>query len=261
MITCQHARRLFDRSLDDELSPSLKAELHAHRLHCSQCQSELALDEACADVIRLDTCEPALSASFTDRVMTARRTQLASRSRHWQRVVLFTGSGLAVAASIAIAFLLSSPMPQEAPAPHEGITAGIAIAAPKQFQKNVLELTGKKLDPQTEAELANTPEMKALPFMDSFLALLVKGTRNTAEATRHSVDDLTLLLRYGFANMNDQLVAEYREKYPDDPRGSGSNQRVISDLDFLGPAFFHPAFSTPESTNTNETYDTATEAI
>ena len=43
MITCQHARQLFDRYLDGELSPSLQAELHAHQLSCSACQTELAM--------------------------------------------------------------------------------------------------------------------------------------------------------------------------------------------------------------------------
>jgi len=260
MITCQHARQLFDRYLDDELSPSLQAELHAHRLHCSECQNELALSEACADVIRLDAREPALSGSFTDRVMTARRAQLTSRSRHWRRVTIFAGSGLAAAASIALAFLLLAPLQEKAPAGRESITASATIAIPKQIQKNLIEHAGTKLAPKAAEELANTPEMKALPFLDSLLASLVKGTRNTAEATRHSVEDLGLLLRYGFANMNDQLVAEYREKYPDDPRGS-SAQRVISDLDLFGPAFFHPAFSAQESPNTIETYDEAPEAI
>jgi hypothetical protein len=124
-----------------------------------------------------------------------------------------------------------------------------------------MEITGKKLDPKAEAELAVTPEIKALPFLDSYLALLAEGTRNTAEVTRHSVEDLRLLFRYGFANMNDQLVAEYREKYPDDPRASGSAQRVISDLDLLGPAFFHPAFSTQEPSNPIEVHDEVPEAI
>ena len=261
MITCQHARQLFDRYLDDELSPSLQAELHAHQLHCSGCQNELALREACGDVIRLDKCEPAPSGSFADRVLEARREQVASRSRYWRRVALFAGSPLAAAASIALVFLLSAPAVEKAPAPPEGVTAGASIAAPETFREAVMELTDKKLSPEAAAELANTPESKALPFLDSYLALLAEGTRNTAEVTRHSVEDLRLLFRYGFANMNDQLVAEYREKYPDDPRASGSAQRVISDLDLLGPAFFHPAFSTQEPSNPIEVHDEVPEAI
>jgi len=259
MITCQHARQLFDRYLDDELSPSLQAELHAHRLNCSGCQNELALRETCGDVIRLDACEPALSGSFTDRVLAARREQVASRSRHWRRVALFAGSPLAAAASIALVLFVSAPAVEKAPAPHGRVTASETIAAPQTFRNNLMELTDRKLSPEAEAELANTPEIKALPFMDSFLASLVEGTRNTAEATRHSVEDLGLLFRYGFANMNDQLVAEYREKYPDDPPGSA--QRVISDLDLLEPAFFHPAFSTQESSNRIEVHDEVPEAI
>ena len=54
MITCQHARHLFDRNLDGELSPSLQAELHAHQLKCPECQSELAMFEACGAVVALD---------------------------------------------------------------------------------------------------------------------------------------------------------------------------------------------------------------
>ena len=61
MITCQHARQLFDRYLDDELSSSLRSELHAHVINCTPCQNHLAVLEACGDVIRLDKCEPAPS--------------------------------------------------------------------------------------------------------------------------------------------------------------------------------------------------------
>ena len=46
MITCQHARHLFDSYLDGELSANLQTELHAHRLNCTSCQNELALLEA-----------------------------------------------------------------------------------------------------------------------------------------------------------------------------------------------------------------------
>jgi len=269
MITCQHARQLFDRYLDDELSPSLQAELHAHRLHCSGCQNDLALMEACGDVIRLDAREPALSGSFTDRVMAARREQVASRSRHWRRMALFVGAPLAAAASIALVFLLSAPAAEKAPAPHKGVTAGTTVAAPQEFRENLMGITGKKLDPKAEAELENTPEIKALPFMDSFLASLVKGTRNTAEVARLSVEDLGLLIRYGFVNMNDRLVAEYREKYPDDPSAQSSAQRVINDLDVMDPVFLQPpafptqesAFPTQESSNPIEVHDEVPKAI
>ena len=246
MINCQQARQLFDRYLDDELSPSLQAELHAHVLHCSPCQSRLAVLEACGDVIRLDKSEPVLTSSFTDRVMAARREQLASQGtaktsdpitarltgRRPSRRVFYVGLPLAAAASVAMVFWLGLPMTWQSNGPAT-VTAGVSQAAPKEFRANMTAMTDRKLDPQAQRELDATPEMEALPFLEAFVAPLVEGTRNAVEGTRRSYKDVELLLRYGFAGMNDRLVAEYHEKYQDAPKNDEAAARVASDLDFL----------------------------
>jgi len=248
MITCQQARQLFDRYLDGDLSASLQAELHAHVLHCSPCQSRLAVLETCGDVIRMDRCEAPVGSAFTERVMAACREELAARAaahrkrrsfrRPTRRVVLYGSGALAAAASIALVFWVAIPgggwPGMSSP---KTVTAGIRQAAPKEFRENMTALTGQVLDPQAQAELDRTPEVDALPFLEAFLKPVVEGTRNAVDGTRRSYKDIELLLRYGFAGMNDRLVAEYREKYPDASRRDDPNaRRVASDLDFLNSA-------------------------
>lgn len=238
MITCQHAKQLFDRYLDDELSPSFQAELHAHVLTCLECRNELAILEACGDVIRLDKCEPVLGSSFTDRVMAAHRQAKAKaiQPKAWRRIAIYVGSPMAAAASIILAFLIFSPMVSKAPSDQHGTVIQSAMtAAPAGVRKNLTEITGRKPSPEAERELASMPEMPALSFLESLLTPLVEGTRNAVEGTRRSAEDIELLIRYGFDNMQEQLIAEYRQRYPDDatlgplPRPAG----VASDLDAL----------------------------
>jgi len=164
MITCSDTRRLFDRYLDDQLSPSLQAELHAHVVHCSDCQNELAILEACGDVVRLDRREPVLSVSFTDRVMAARRAQVVAKAPRSRRLVYAVGMPMAAAASVVLAFLLSIQGVTDQPLqsgdtlvavvdtaatapPPETAVAAITVAAPVQFQQELTKLTAKKLAP------------------------------------------------------------------------------------------------------------------
>ncbi|NLX23148.1 MAG: hypothetical protein GXY55_15965 [Phycisphaerae bacterium] len=260
MITCSDTRRLFDRYLDDQLSPSLQAELHAHVVHCSDCQNELAILEACGDVVRLDRREPVLSVSFTDRVMAARRAQVVAKAPRSRRLVYAVGMPMAAAASVVLAFLLSIQGVTDQPLqsgdtlvavvdtaatapPPETAVAAITVAAPVQFQQELTKLTAKKLAPEAQEELRNTPEMPALSFFDALLAPVMEGTRHAVEGTRRTAADLELLIRFGLASMNEQLVAEYRLKYPDEPWNAKSGgPRVVSDLDPLDPALLAPDF-------------------
>ena len=230
MITCQHARQLFDRHLDDELSPSLQAELHAHVIQCTPCQNQLAVFEACGDVIRLDAREPRASSSFADRVMAGRRQQLAAkpaeRTVGGRRILWRIGVPMAAAASIVLALMLFALAPKH-DAGHKTVVAGPGgvVAAPKEVRKNLTEMFGTpQRDAKSEEELAHTPEMKALPFLEA----VVEGTQNAAAGTRQSYDDIRTLVRILFDGANDRLAAEYREKHPEVPQ-----QTVISDLDIL----------------------------
>ncbi len=103
MISCEQTQHLFDSYLNDELSASLVAEVDAHRLECAACRHQLALMEACGNVIRLDACEPRPSADFTDRLMAILDEEKASRP--WlgiSRGMKVAGGLLGVAAAIAL---------------------------------------------------------------------------------------------------------------------------------------------------------------
>lgn len=229
MITCLHARQLFDRHLDDELPPSLRAELHAHLLQCSECQAELAILEACGDVIRLDHCEPKLDSSFTDRVMVARREAPVASGQRWRRLVYYIGSPMAAAASIVLMFLMFAPMAGKSTPSIQPVTAGAMVAAPESMQKEMLDLFQRDRSPQERAELAHTPKLSATSFLDYLLAPVVEGTKNTVDSTRRSAKDMEALIIFAFDSMNDQLVAEYRERYRDDVSTSPFG-RVGSDV-------------------------------
>jgi hypothetical protein len=238
MITCQHARQLFDRYLDDELSSSLQAELHAHVINCASCQNHLALIEACGDVIRLDRREPALSGSFADRVLATRRQQGAPRpaaARRWRRAGWWIGGPVAAAASIALILTVGVPTFDGRPMPAKPTVVGAqAISAPKEFRDNMMNLAGTQRDPQAAEELARTPEMKALPFLEALVNPLVQGTRNAVAGTRQSYEDIEMLVRFGFAGMNERLRAEYLKQYPEVTAQSA--ERFISALDILDQA-------------------------
>ena len=238
MITCQHARQLFDRYLDDELSSSLQSELHAHVINCTPCQNHLAVLEACGDVIRLDKCEPAPSESFTDRVLAARREQVAAgrvRARGWGRLVWRIGAPVAAAASIVLIMIVGTPVFDAGSTPaHPTVVGSSMQAPPEEVQRNLLRAKGRELDPQVSQELAQVPQMKALPFLEALINPLVEGTRSAVAGTRRSYEDLELLFHYGFNGMNERLVAEYRQKYPEiSPQEA---ERVLSDLDILKKA-------------------------
>jgi hypothetical protein len=200
MISCQNAKRLFDRYLDGELPSSLQTELHAHRLNCTDCQNELGMVEACVDVIAADRCEPVLSGSFTDRLMAARKAQLKPQKRHWGRVLLMIGSPLAAAASIAFAVMLISPSMQ-----HRSVIASRTESAPKEIRSLLGDGT-KQLTPEAKVELARTPEMPANGFLESLLAPFVEKSRDTLEGTKRSAAELAMLVQMGLADKDVQIA-------------------------------------------------------
>lgn len=246
MITCQHARQLFDRHLDDELSPSLQAELHAHVIQCTPCQNQLALFEACGDVIRLDAREPRVSGSFADRVMAGRRQQLATaaakRPIAGRRMVWRIGVPVSAAAGIVLALALGTLMYSQSRSAHRTVVGGQTVAAPVEVQKNLTNLTGRQLDAKSAEELAQTPEMKSLQFLEALVNPLVQGAQNAAEGTRQSYEDIEALVRLAFAGQTERLAAEYREKHPEvSPQDA---YRVITDLEIL-PKALQPITGAP----------------
>jgi len=239
MITCQHARHLFDRYLDGELSPALQAELHAHQLSCTECRSELALLEACGDVIALDQCEPRLSASFTDRVLSARRFQVTGRPGPWGRRVLLVGSPIAAAASIALAILLILPSVRwERETVIAGADDGGVVAVPKQIQDMLQKSSDTEMSASARIELQRTPQMPPVRFVDAVFAPVVKQARDTLAGARRNVGELKRLAESGFADPHEKLVAQWRSAQA----GSASPDQTTESTDLDELDLFYPDY-------------------
>lgn len=201
MITCQNAKHLFDRYLDGDLSPSMQAELHAHQLKCSECQGELALLEACGDVVAYDQREPKLSASFTDRVLLAQRArQAVPAQRNWGRRIVTVASPLAAAACIAFAVLLIAPTQKNMPE-SKVLSQGVSASS---GTKAILDPDGKN---RTAA--SNLPNVEEMPagFVDAILGPIVEQAKGTVDNTKRSFEQLDSLVRLGIAGANDALAA------------------------------------------------------
>ena len=233
MITCKNAKQLFDRYLDGELSSSLQAELHAHRLNCCNCQQDLAIFEACGDVVRMDAREPRLDSSFTNRVMLAYRVQGRSPHRRWQRVAMWTAGSLAAAASIALAVVMMQPAtPPNIPS----VTAGAKVAVPETVEDLLVTKEGTQMTDAAKAELDATPRMGSSTVM-SLLPPIVERAQRTFTSARRGVEELQMLLQMGMSAAKDSL----------DTAASTTNAKESSQpsaFDPAGPALdpFGPAF-------------------
>ena len=104
MIECRQANNLIDAYLNEELSASWTAELHAHLIACPRCSRELALLDACGDVIATDRIGPVPGEGFTDRVLAASNAMFSqdARARRRRPFSMWTGAGLAAAAVLVL---------------------------------------------------------------------------------------------------------------------------------------------------------------
>lgn len=232
MITCQHAKHLFDRYLDGELSPSLQAELHAHQLNCTDCQGELALLETCGDVITSDRREPELAASFTDRVLLAHRAQVRPEPRRWGRLVALVGTPMAAAASIAFALMLIVPNAKDAPVGKGKVLSGSAAVTPEVGE---LLMGGKPLPRDVAEQLQRTPQMQA-GFVEAILGPFVEHTKATVDGTRQSIEQLDSLVRLGITGANQALAAGSKSD-AESRKAAGVDDRSASEPSLLEPTF------------------------
>lgn len=252
MITCQHAKHLFDRYLDGELPASLQTELHAHQLNCSKCQSELALSESYGDVISYDRCEPTVSASFTDRVLLAHRAQLKSAPRRdWGRTIIRIASPVAAAACIGMAVLLIAPTASE---PRQTLVAGSGSTVSSPL-KTVL--TGNE-----EREPVTSTVMREMPagFVDVLLDPVVKQTRTTLDSTRRSMEQLESLVGLGFAGANNTLAAGRRNLESERKSSGMSGSSNTSGPTLMAPLLPHDATFDTDLPNSAE-FDETIEAL
>jgi anti-sigma factor RsiW len=132
-MNCRHARHLLDSYLDGELAPSLRAEVHAHRLTCADCQRAMAVVEVAGDVIRTDSPEPDLSLGFTDRVLGAMKPPQEPRVvriMRLRRAAAFLGPMLSAAAVWMIVVMVTRPLePVSVSPPVTMNTAGATATA------------------------------------------------------------------------------------------------------------------------------------
>lgn len=115
-MNCNEAERLFDAHLDGQLSGSLRLEFEAHRLRCRRCTQTLALIESCTRVIASDSRIPALSDSFTDRVMSRVRQTHMTRRLRLNRKTIAASIVLQAAAVLLFAFYFRPQSPVSRPA-------------------------------------------------------------------------------------------------------------------------------------------------
>jgi anti-sigma factor RsiW len=80
VMTCRHVQELRDAYLDNELSASLAAEVHAHLLQCPACQRQVEMLRACGNVIANDHTGSELGSGFANRVVAAMPDLLARKS-------------------------------------------------------------------------------------------------------------------------------------------------------------------------------------
>jgi hypothetical protein len=256
MITCEHAKQLFDRYLDGDLSSSLHAELHAHQLACQSCQQELAILEACTDVIKHDRREPAMSASFTDRVMAGYQAQqqptpitAASGVSRWARYTLFAGAPMAAAASIVFAILMV------APAADSGRTtsvAGDAVAQSKTVRQLAMIAGDSPQSPEQQAQLNQIEQVQGSGFMEAFLGSIVDEMGDEMRDTRDQFEYLSVLPHKAAEEAGEVLLPEKpryvkvaSESTPEPAMaGSRGSSRSIFDADFWLPR--EPAETTVE---------------
>lgn len=249
MITCLDAHRLFDRYLDGELSASLQTELHAHRLHCTVCQNELSLMEACGDVIAVDRCEPQVGASFTNRVLLANRAGKAPKRRQWGRLFWMVSTPTAAAASLA--FMMFTVVP----AARTTVVSPSIEAVPAEVQMKLLEKSQQPRTQQELAELRNTPQMSTDSFIASMAAPLVEWSKNTYEDTRRTAEGFEWLWRTG----NETLIARLRAQEQSSSKAA-SSERGGAELDPLDPSYLLQPPADPDGSDKGDSED-HTEAI
>lgn len=103
-MNCEQAQQLFDAYLDGELSPTLKTELGAHCVQCSDCRQAMALIQVSGHILKADRDHVQLKEDFTDRLFAC----MESRQNHWTvrfRRWMYIGGPMAAAAVILLAFM------------------------------------------------------------------------------------------------------------------------------------------------------------
>ena len=195
-MNCRHAQHLLDGYLDGELPASLRAEVHAHRLTCSECQRGMVVVEVAGDVIGGDKREPSPSLGFTDRVLDSLKPPpepRVARVVRFRRVAAFLGPVLS-AAAVWMVVVSAFPPSQSIPAP-PSVVHGKVVTAPT-------------------LPVVETPVKPAGSFavVSELAEGLLSPAINTWQDTQRSTRDLAVLGRMIFSPEADsQRTAAWQE--------------------------------------------------
>lgn len=137
-MDCGRFGKLIDSYLDGQLTGSLLAEFHAHRLACRRCSRVVNMLQAAGDVIAEDRCgEPKIRCDFTDRVMAALPTVQKPSRGVWLVRLTAGAAGLAAAAAITLAVFIGS----QVPVTPNG--TGSLMAGQPDYRENVAGVQGR----------------------------------------------------------------------------------------------------------------------
>lgn len=149
-MNCGRFERLIDSYLDGQISGSLLAEFHAHRLNCRRCTRIVSMLQAAGDVLAQDHCEPKISRDFADRVLAAMPTAQKANRSLWLVRLTASAAGLAAAAAITMAVLMGEQAPKTNLAGAQAIWEGSNIEVPGDAERHHMAV----LLPQSVADAA-----------------------------------------------------------------------------------------------------------
>ena len=135
-MNCGRFEKLIDSYLDGQLSGTLLAEFHAHRLACRRCTRIVSMLQAASDVIAQDHSEPKISLDFADRVLAALPTAQKVNRSLWLVRLTASVAGLAAAAAIAMAVLLGGQAHKTNLAGAQAIWEGSNIQVPGDAERH-----------------------------------------------------------------------------------------------------------------------------
>jgi Putative zinc-finger len=245
MISCLQARHLFDAFLDDELSPAMRTELHTHRLSCPDCSRELALLEACADVVRTDRREPMPHKDFTDRMMVAFTSRRPVPVYRWRRIAVYAASPLAAAAVLVFAFTAWFHAPGHS---KHGLVASRGDSLPPALVKEVAERGKKPLTQKEQEEIAKLTPLRTEDVLSAWLVPTVERANNTVAQTKETFSQLADFVRLGIIPPEILQQAQQVQVANNKPQGTNLDQELTGPP-FDSPAPADQAFDQPEPTD------------
>jgi hypothetical protein len=197
-MNCRHAQHLLDSYFDGELPASLRAEVHAHRLTCSECQRAMVVVEVAGDVISSDCPEPDISLGFTDRVIGSLKPQQeprVARIIRFRRAAAFLGPIVSAAAVWMVVVSAITPV-NTVQKPASIVNAETVVAS---HSEDVIKM-------------ASAAPMGSPTIIDQLARGLLSPAVATWQDTQRSTRDLVSLGRYVFSAAGEPFGALSQEE-------------------------------------------------